>query len=362
MSVANPTVSVIFTVLNEANHIQRLLDSLLDQTRPPDEIVICDGGSADGTVQIIEQFAKHAQTSSADSSSADSSSADSNSRATKVTLVVEAGANISRGRNVAIAAAAGPIIASTDVGVRLDQRWLEKLVEPWDRGADPLAVAGFFLPDVDSAFTAAMSATVLPLHDDIDPDKFLPSSRSVAFTKESWQAASGYPEWLDFCEDLLFDFAINAQQQDAPTAFSWAPEAIAYFQPRTNLVSFGKQYYQYARGDGKADLWRKRHAIRYVTYLLALPILIGFLHWGGAWSWLGWLGLIAGGLFYCLRPWRRLPTVGHELTLLQRCWAAALVPLIRVVGDVAKMVGYPVGLWWRYKNRDRTEIYWQEQL
>ena len=41
------------------------------------------------------------------------------------------------------------------------------------------------------------------------------------------------------------------------------------------------QYYRYARGDGKADLWRKRHAIRYATYLVALPALAGA---GRAWS------------------------------------------------------------------------------
>jgi hypothetical protein len=27
------------------------------------------------------------------------------------------------------------------------------------------------------------------------------------------------------------------------------------------------------------------------------------------------------------------------------------VPVIRVVGDVAKMIGYPVGWWWRLKHK-----------
>jgi hypothetical protein len=35
------------------------------------------------------------------------------------------------------------------------------------------------------------------------------------------------------------------------------------------------------------------------------------------------------------------------------------VPIIRVVGDVAKMVGYPVGLWWRWRQRDRHELDWR---
>jgi hypothetical protein len=27
------------------------------------------------------------------------------------------------------------------------------------------------------------------------------------------------------------------------------------------------------------------------------------------------------------------------------------VPVIRVVGDAAKMIGYPVGVWWRLKRK-----------
>ena len=115
-----------------------------------------------------------------------------------------------------------------------------------------------------------MGATVLPTVDEIKPESFLPSSRSVAFTKEAWDAAGGYPEWIDYCEDLIFDFRLR----DAAGPFAWAPDAVAHFRPRGSLKAFFKQYYRYARGDGKADLWRKKHLIRYVTYLIALPGLI----------------------------------------------------------------------------------------
>lgn len=263
-------VSVIATVYNEGNSIRRLLDTLATQTRQPDEVVICDGGSTDDTVAILWGYKE---------------------RLPNLRVIVEPGANISRGRNVAIAAAAGPIIAATDAGVRLAPDWLEKLMDPFEQaqspGQDwPIAVAGFFLPDVTGPFQTAMAATVLPLPEDIDPRRFLPSSRSVAFRKSAWEAAGGYPEWLDYCEDLLFDFAVNDQQPDAPSAFVWAPEAIAYFQPRASLSSFWTQYYRYARGDGKADLWRKRHAVRYATYLVAGPALLGHALWGSFARWL----------------------------------------------------------------------------
>jgi glycosyltransferase involved in cell wall biosynthesis len=333
---AAPTpVSVVATVYNERAHIARLLDSLASQTRVPDEVVICDGGSRDGTAELIRDYAARFP-----------------ERLPGLRVIVAPGANISRGRNVAIEAAAGPLIAVTDAGVRLAPQWLEKLTAPWQPpGPAPLAAAGFFLPDAEGVFQTAMAATVLPLPEDVDPNRFLPSSRSVAFTKEAWERAGGYPEWLDYCEDLLFDFAVNAQRPDEPTAFAWAPEAVVHFRPRENLRQFWTQYYRYARGDGKADLWRKRQAARYFTYLVALPALVGYGLFGPAARWLGWLGLVAGIVLYCRRPWQRLAVLGRDLSAAQRLAAAALVPLIRATGDVAKMAGYPVGVWWRWRQR-----------
>jgi glycosyltransferase involved in cell wall biosynthesis len=326
-------VSVITTVYNEGDSIGRLLASLAVQTRLPNEIVICDGGSRDDTIAQIKAWAQQSQL--------------------PVKVIVEAGANISRGRNLAIAAAQGPVIAVTDAGVRLDSQWLEQLVAPWEKetGAEPVAVAGFFLPDVDGVFQSAMAATVLPLTEEINADRFLPSSRSVAFTKEAWAAAGGYPEWLDYCEDLIFDFAINDLRPQQVTAFVWSPKALVYFRPRTTLRSFWTQYYRYARGDGKADLFRKRHMIRYFIYFVALPLLIGHAFWGFFARWLGWAGLLAGIIAYCWRPWQRLAVVGSKLAWYERVAAAMWVPVIRAVGDLAKIVGYPVGRRWRTKNR-----------
>ncbi len=363
-------VSVVMTVFNERAALPRLLDSLAAQTLPPHEIIICDGGSRDGTPDVIREYVKQRVAGFP-----------------PVQLIEEPGANISRGRNLAIAAAAGPVIACTDAGVRLAADWLENLVAPFvdetpsptpsslegeglrdERVNEPrnegmgstLAVAGFFEPDARGVFQTALAATTLPTRDEIDPCKFLPSSRSVAFLKAAWSQAGGYPEWLDYCEDLLFDFALNAQRPHAPTAFAWAPRATVYFQPRPSWRQFWTQYYRYARGDGKADLWRKRHALRYFIYSVLIPALLGHGLRGVFARWLGWAGLLAGGIAYCRRPWRRLSALGGGLSPSARLRAAALVPLMRAVGDVAKMVGYPVGLWWRWRNRHRPEIHWRK--
>ncbi len=312
--------SVVVTVLNEAASLPALLDSLAAQTRPADEVVVCDGGSEDGTVALLTAETRF-----------------------PLRLIRRPGANISQGRNAAIAAAQGEVIAVTDAGVRLDPRWLERITAPF-ADADVLAVAGFFLPDPQTVFEVAMGATVLPERREIVPARFLPSSRSVAFRKTVWEAVGGYPEWLDYCEDLIFDFRVL----ETVGRFHFAPEAIVHFRPRSNLRAFFVQYYRYARGDGKADLWRLRHAIRYLTYLLAGPLvgLAGALV--NPWWWSLYL-LALPGMFW--PGWRRLAHQWDALTPAQRVQAAAWVPLIRITGDVAKMIGYPVGLWWRLKHR-----------
>jgi glycosyltransferase involved in cell wall biosynthesis len=314
-------ISVITTVKNEGKALRPLLDALLQQTRQPDEVVVADGGSTDETLAILRDYEQWLP----------------------LKVLDAPGSNISEGRNRAIAAATGPIIAATDAGVVLSPHWLDELVRPIEQES-VVVVAGWFEADPYTDFEVVLGATVLPTLDEIQPERFLPSSRSIAFLKSAWAAAGGYPEWLDYSEDLVFDLALR----ERVGTFAFAPGAVAYFRPRPSLRSFFRQYYRYARGDGKANLWPKRHAIRYVTYLIALPILLREI-WNGRTP--GWLGLLAGISAYSFRPARRLWPATWGWRPPARLRAFALIPVIRFVGDIAKMLGYPAGVWWRWRYR-----------
>lgn len=320
-------ISLIATVLNEGESIHQLMRSILQQTRQPDEIVIVDGGSQDGTAAILQSYAEHLP----------------------LRLLVRPGCSISQGRNAAITAAQGDIIAVTDAGVVVDPHWLERITRPLLENPELCFVGGFFTPDFDNTFGWAMSAAVLPLVDEIDPATFLPSSRSVAFRRLVWEATGGYPEWLDYCEDLIFDLRVKRWlQKKSRPLLAFVPEALVAFRPRGSLPTFWKQYYRYARGDGKADLWRKRHAARYLTYLVALPSILMLMlavH--------PLMGLLAlpGAAVYLRQPYIRLARLRPANTALPKIlYAIILVVLIRVIGDVAKMAGYPAGWWWRLRH------------
>ncbi len=314
-------VAVILTVLNEAESLPALLSSLAAQTRPPDEVVVADGGSTDRTRAVLSEHAARLP----------------------LRVVDAPGSNISQGRNRAIRAATGDVIAATDAGVSCEPDWLERLTAPFADSA-VMAVAGFFRPEARTALEIAMGATVLPEARDVNPATYLPSSRSVAYRRAVWEAVGGYPEWLDFSEDVVFDLAVR--QRYGP--FVFVPGALVNFRPRGSLRALAKQYYQYARGDGKANLFPRLHAIRYFTYLVLAPLLVYAAVTVSPWLWL--VGFLAG-LAYLRLPLRRLLPRLTALSPLDRLRALAYAPLIRLVGDAAKMLGYPAGVAWRRSHR-----------
>lgn len=315
-------VSVIATVLNEQASVGALVDSLLAQTRAPDEIILVDGGSTDGTVDLLRGYARCGA---------------------PLQVLVAPGANISQGRNAAIRAASGEIIASTDAGVRLSPDWLAELIRPFEAadGETVDVMSGFFRPSPQSTFELALGATTLPDLSEVDPARFLPSSRSLAFRRSAWEQVGGYPEGLDYCEDVVFDLALRR----AGCRFRFAPKAVAHFRPRPSLRAFFRQYYLYARGDGKASLWPWRHLVRYAVYTVgSLAFLAGF------WYKLTWLALAFAGGAYLYRPYRHLLPALKGCRPADQVLAVLWVPVVRLVGDVAKMIGYPVGVLWRLRH------------
>lgn len=53
-----PKISIVIPSYNKVKYIQETLDSIASQNYPNLEVIIQDGGSTDGTVEIIRQFAK----------------------------------------------------------------------------------------------------------------------------------------------------------------------------------------------------------------------------------------------------------------------------------------------------------------
>lgn len=247
-------ISFITTVLNEEKTIGDLLDSLSQQSKKPDEIIIVDGGSTDKTVEIIK---KHSL---------------------KKKLIIQPGANPSQGRNLAIKNAKYQIMALSDAGCQLDKDWLKRITKPFsNKNVD--AVAGFYLATAKNVFQKCLAPFVVTMPDKFNPTTFLPSSRSLAFKKSAWQKVGHYPEHLNYCDDLIF--AANLKQQ---TSMVVEASAIVYWQQVDNLIQFFKQIKNYASGDIQAKYQPHLKKItstllRYVFFTLLPPFFLLYLLW-----------------------------------------------------------------------------------
>lgn len=312
------TVSVIATVYNEYGSLPAWCAALEHQTRNPDEVVIVDGGSTDGTWEYLS----------------------GRSWSLPVELASVPGASISEGRNHAIKLASSNIIAVTDAGTTADPAWLERLIAPFvDETVD--VVSGFFSTASDGIWNRSLGATTLPAAAELEPGDFQPSSRSVAFRRGWFDLGFAYPEWLDYCEDLVLDLALRR----AGARFELATNALVTFEPRPSWKQFFVQYYRYARGDGKAGLFFRRHVVRYATYLV---LAVGLKRRRP----LELAGLVLLGGLYVRRPFVRLQQIDRRsrVSIGARLAGFALIPIHRLVGDIAKMIGYPVGVAWRLRR------------
>ncbi len=303
---------------DEAESLPGLLGSLEQQTCPPDEVIVVDGGSRDATVNILRAWQQRLP----------------------LRILQAPGTTIAQGRNLALAEARGDIVAVTDGGVVLVPDWLERLIAPFRYHDGPDVVSGFFRGAPETPTELALAVTTLPDAEEIHPARFLPSSRSVAFRRSLFVAGIRYPEWLDYCEDVVFDLRLLR----AGAHFAFEPQALVFYRPRSSLRAFAVQYFRYARGDGKAGLFTARHAVRYATYLIFLPLVAWIRRWPIV------ALALTGAAVYLHRPYRRLWRRRGEFPPGWIVRAGFLVPIVRLVGDLAKQLGYPVGLWWRWRH------------
>jgi glycosyltransferase involved in cell wall biosynthesis len=300
----NNKVSLITTERNEVKDIATFIESALSQTLMPDEIVIADGGSTDGTVEIISEYIKNGAP----------------------IKLVKAPGNRSVGRNAAVKAAKNEYIACTDVGSRLDKKWLKNITEPFRKNPDAMVVSGGFKQEPKTYFEKISSDLMLSPNDNIDLETWLPSSRSIAFTKTAWKKAGGYPEYTNFNEDTPFDLALKK----AGYKFEDGLKAIVYWRPRPNIKEFYKQYYYYALGDA-LDKIDKNH---FMNLLIKYAVILTGTILGAIFYWP--IALIFISIFIIMITKRLI----KPLKINKGLKAFALMFLLAITFDISQIFGF----------------------
>jgi arylsulfatase A-like enzyme len=308
--------TLVATVRNEAGSIRAFVESLLQQTRVPDEILIVDGDSTDGTHEILEEYAARGEL-----------------------RVISRPCNIAQGRNIGIAAAPGTHVAVTDAGCRVDPHWLEHIERCFRSEEQPDVVAGNFRFETHTPFEeAVVYGTFQPNRDQSDAARYYPSSRSVAFTKAAWQKAGGYPEWLYAAEDTLF----NIRMRQIGMRFAFCREAIVRWRPRESWRTLARQRINFSRGNARVGIGSAGYVINLQVHVaFALALLCGALF-----PPLLAVALVIAGwhVHRHLWPQARRATAGNGMAMLLR--VLVVMEFVRL----ANLYGFLQGRWDRFSD------------
>ncbi|MDD5073730.1 MAG: glycosyltransferase [Candidatus Shapirobacteria bacterium] len=311
--------SFIATIFNEETSIDSFLASIEKQAVSPEEIVLVDAGSKDRTVKKIKRWQKKLP----------------------IKVIIRPGANRSQGRNIALKRAKNKIVAISDAGCLLDPNWLKEITAPLKK-KNIFVVAGNYQPVAETSFQKCLSLYTCADIYRKNKSQFLPSSRSLALKKVVWEKTGGYPEELDYCEDLVFDQKIK----QSGFCFFFSPQAIVYWPQRKTAKEAFKQFYNYALGDGQVFFSPyQSHSVKisfiFLRYLISALVLFLVIKQPGLW--LIPVFLLLTYLFF----W---PIIKFRKKLLFKK-VLFFAPSIQILSDLAIMTGVLRGVFEKNKKR-----------
>lgn len=302
--------SLVIPVRDEEDSLPALIDSLQRQTFAPAEVIIVDGGSTDGTVEVARRL----------------TAGDPTCR------VLAAGEGTpGRNRNVGAATATREWVAFTDAGAWAEPDWLERLVDAAARDGAAQVVYGNFEP-VERAFFEQCAALAYPPPKVARPGGRMrgPSTASMMLRREVWQKVGGFPD-MRAAEDLVFMGRIDA----GGFRIAWAPDATVWWQLPPTLARTIRRFVLFSKHNvwaGRQREWHygvaRQYAVGGVFALLAL------LH--SPW-WVLALALGLGARVF-RAVWRRREGRGLRWALHPARFAGVGVMLLTI--DLATFVGW----------------------
>jgi hypothetical protein len=304
-------VSIIATVLNEVEDIARLVPSLLAQIPPPAEVIIVDGGSADGTWEWLIDAAE---------------------KNPALRPIRDESCNLKCSPGPYPKAAMWPspppspkLSPAPMPAAPMRQDWLSRITAPLHRLHRRIC-SGRRPPRSQRPHSLGRRLRALFRGQALrfGANQVLHGTFHGVYNKGLWLRIGGFPESLFFGEDTLFDH--QARRLTAP---AFVPFAKAIYRPQYSLQSACRQLARYAISDGilgvrPARLFR--NAARCIVEVLALASV----HWTAI-PLLVVLALESWFAFHL--DWRTIRRSGLR-TLLARFVFSVLVPWIVATNQI----------------------------
>ncbi|WP_134497828.1 glycosyltransferase [Microvirga pakistanensis] len=329
-------VALVMPVRNDAAAVRPTMDAIFASTRLPDEIVIADGLSTDGTPELIKEY---------------------EGRGVPIHIIPNPALWAGGGRNAAVRATTCDILVLDDFGNIIEPGYIEAIVRPFEEDEQIELVSGLFQMNVTNDFEHCVAAIHYFENYILDrlsldevrrllPQVILPGGLCTAVTRRMWLAAGGQPEWLAKGQDKLFSRKVYALGGKSVIA----PDARLRHHVRSNIGDLFRQVFFYGRGNGQMR-FISRHVARLMLVYgsLAALLLLGFV---------SYLFPILASLLFLAYVWR----AGVRKVLLvdgglKKLRYVPMSCLILVTRDIGSLLGHLLGwMEWITKPRFR-ELY-----
>ena len=295
-----PFISAFIVMLNERNYIEPSLMSFVNQTYPKDryEIIVIDGGSTDGTLEIVYKIKKEYSTESF-----------------QIRVIDNPKRILASGWNLGIKAAKGEYVTRIDAHAEAASNFIEKSVET--------------ILNVDAACVGGKLDSIPLEGDNLLVSKVLSSPFGVGNSSFRVSDAASYADTAVyglyrksvfnevgyFDEQMVRnqDIDLHSRIRKAGYKFYFNPEIKSVYHTRSSVKKMVKQAY----GNGKWNMVLLKKgsgalSIRHLVPLAFVIFLIVTIIGGIWWHWLWWLALgvmclhLAMGILFSIKKTKRL--------------------------------------------------------
>ncbi|MBI5619871.1 glycosyltransferase [Candidatus Gottesmanbacteria bacterium] len=187
-----PVISIVLIGLNEEKLVGTCMQSLVNQNiDKPYEVIFVDGGSTDGTVDIVKRYTDRL----------------------RLRIIIHKGQGIGDSREEGFRATSAPIIASTDSDVILPEDWIKKIYYHIKSHPQCIGIVGPYTLYPSNRALRYLFLMVIRLADlfgKIISGMYLFRGMNFAIRKEVWGKTGGFEKSISALEDV--DLAVKASK------------------------------------------------------------------------------------------------------------------------------------------------------
>lgn len=331
--VPSPAVSVVVPCLNEADHVERLLDAVRLQDQAPLEIVVVDDGSTDGTQAILDRYrARHPEF--------------------PLTVITLPPGDIPVSLNAGIRRATGDVIVRLDahscprpdylrrVATTLQMTGAGGVGGRWEIEPGRQTVVGHAIAwAVQHPLGAGDTAYRVGGRE--DPPIPVDTVPYGCFEKSLWEALGGFNERLLTNEDYEFNYRVRCMER--PVLFD--PSVVSTYVARGDFLGLARQYFRY--GWWKAQMltrhpralrWRQAIPVAFVSAIALLGVLsfaqAAFIPWLMALGllYLAVVTVASVGVAWQRREWKTLPVLPLVFATIHFAWVGGALSSLVTLG------------------------------